>query len=108
METEARELREKATRLAREAQAAGEALELYEKRCPHKWSEARYTPTHYPAYEFPGDEPGTMGVDWRGPVYIPASTTEEWTRECQRCGLVQTTQRVEKEITINRKPQWSN
>jgi len=59
--------------------------------CQHKWGETRYTPEHKEAYTIPGDPPGTMGVDWRGPTDVPAKTTKKWTRQCESCGLTQTT-----------------
>lgn len=65
--------------------------------CRHKWGETRYTPDRREAYTIPGDAPGTMGVDWRGPTDVPAETTKRWTRQCESCGLVQTTERTKKE-----------
>lgn len=55
-------------------------------RCQHRWGETKYTPEHTTAYTTPGDTPGTMGVDFRGPVQVPSRTTDLWTRVCEICG----------------------
>lgn len=65
-----------------------------ERSCGHVWEQIKYDPINYPAHTSPGDPPGTMGVDWRGPTFIPASTTKQWSRTCQKCGKVETTQRT--------------
>ena len=47
-----------------------------------------------------------MGVDWRGPMDVPAETIDRWRRECGECGLVQYTQQVKEEREVRRKPKW--
>lgn len=79
LEEQARSLREQADRIKRD--------------CDHKWGPVEYTPDYQEAYTIPGDPPGTMGVDWQGPVYVPAKTTPKWSRRCLTCGCVQTTER---------------
>jgi hypothetical protein len=66
-------------------------LRSQQNRCQHAWGPTFYKPIHEEAYEIPGDPPGTMGVDWRGPTYVPAKTTPQWERTCKTCGLVQKT-----------------
>jgi hypothetical protein len=68
-----------------------ETLARMENQCQHRWSEAKYTPEHHESYTIPGDEPGTMGVDFRGPMYVPPSETPKWTRTCLECGKIQIT-----------------
>ena len=65
-----------------------------ERACQHDWTDAEYDPDYQDAYTYPGDPPGTMGVDWRGPVHVPAKTTKRWRRTCTKCGLVQSTTKV--------------
>lgn len=67
--------------------------------CQHKWSDPVYDPIYSPAYEIPGDPPGTMGVDWRGPTYVPASSTPRWKRTCSVCGHIEYTTSWKEEVT---------
>jgi len=64
--------------------------ELYniESRCVHNWGKRETKEIHLPGMSFPGDEPGTMGVDFRGPTYVPARTITESTMKCLICGKV--------------------
>lgn len=68
-----------------------------ERDCSHTWGPTEYKPIEHRAYTIPGDAPGTMGVDWRGPCYVPATTEKVWSRTCTKCGKVETTQRTKKE-----------
>ena len=79
--------------------------ELYQIQsvCSHDW-ENKYTPKYNVAYTIPGDPPGTMGVDWRGPTHVPAKTTPMWTRTCKKCGKVETTTRTTSEEVEH--PKW--
>lgn len=77
-------------------------LQSARAECLHKWGETRYTPDRQEAYTAPGDPPGTMGVDWRGPVDVPAKTTKKWTRRCESCGLVQITTRTKEEHALGK------
>lgn len=67
--------------------------EVVEKQCFHTWGAIVYDPIYHKAYTAPGDPPGTMGVDWRGPVHVSAQTIPQWRRQCTKCGFSQTTQR---------------
>jgi hypothetical protein len=62
--------------------------------CFHNWSNPEYIPEHIPSYTILGDEPGTMGVDFRGPTYVPSQTIRRWSRRCRNCGLTQTSERT--------------
>ena len=67
--------------------------------CSHTWKTAEYTPDIREAYTAPGDPPGTMGVDWRGPCSITRKETPKWTRTCKYCGTEETTTQASKEMT---------
>lgn len=102
MEADIAEARRKAEATRRAVETARLALETAENEvqrleasCQHIW-DIKYTPDYREAYTIPGDPPGTMGVDWRGPTYVPAETTKKWTRQCKRCGKLQTTVRTKK------------
>lgn len=79
------------------------ALDQFQKRCSHDWSE-EYDPIHHPGGSDPGDPPGTMGVDRRGPTSWPARTEPRWKRTCRHCGKVEHTTRQAEVVT--RRPQW--
>ena len=74
------------------------ALQGLQSRCPHVWGETRYTPEVHEGYQDQGDPVGTMGVDWRGPCWIPRQEIARWSRRCSECGLVQQTKRTRDEI----------
>jgi|SRR3989344_191682 len=106
MKPEARNLRDLVDKLKVQFQTAERNLENYERVCTHRFSETVYDPIKHKAYRLPGDPPGTMGVDWRGPMDVPAETIDRWRRECGECGLVQYTQQVKEEREVRRKPKW--
>jgi len=84
-------------------------LRGFEQRCNngnHNWGQPKYDPIHHEAYTSPGDRPGTMGVDWRGPTYVPARTEDRWVRECRDCGLKQTTKYSTKKVTETKIPSF--
>jgi hypothetical protein len=86
-------------RLASELANAKGQLNALQEACRHRghvWGQVQYVPEHHPAYTIPGDPPGTMGVDRRGPCDVPSKTIPRWTRECSDCGLVQTTELTHK------------
>jgi len=83
-------------RLEMELEVAKSRLSKIESECNHDWGETSYTPEYKKAYTIPGDPPGTMGVDWRGPVHVPAETIKKWTRICKRCGKKDVTDRIKK------------
>lgn len=89
----AQEILQKADELEAEAKRLRDTVKLMQRSCQHEWDhpEGKYTPEYTEAYTDPGDPPGTMGVDFRGPVYVPAKTTKKWTRVCKKCGFTQTT-----------------
>ena len=72
-------------RRERDLAAIKSALDYKQRSCQHDWTEPKYTPIVREAYEHPGDPPGTMGVDWRGPVWVPRQEDPRWTRECKKC-----------------------
>lgn len=82
---------------------AEDQLTQYQKTCPHNFT-VTYDPIYHKAYTIPGDPPGTMGVDWRGPTHVPAETEDRWKRECPKCGLVEYTQRTRTEE--KKTPEW--
>jgi len=104
MNDQARRLRESAAEAKEKYNNADAKLENYIKRCQHNFSETVYEPIYTPRYTSPGDPPGTMGIDWRGPVFVPSKTEDRWKKECSLCGLVRYTQcfnKVEK-----KEPRW--
>lgn len=103
MKPEAAQLRSQVRELETNLSAAQKKLNDYVAACPHKFAET-YDPIRTPRYIIPGDPPGTMGVDWRGPVPVPAEKRDRWKRECLECGLVEYTELVEEKV--NKKPLW--
>lgn len=91
-------IRKKITDLQENLEWARNELKFIEDTCSHSWpKKPEYTPEYQKAYTVPGDPPGTMGVDWRGPVHVPAKTIKRWRRKCIICGKVEITERT-KEI----------
>ena len=66
-----------------------------QKACKHQFGPIRYVPDVTEGFRTHGDPPGTMGIDWQGPMRIPGKTTPKWTRTCPLCELAQTTPRPE-------------
>jgi hypothetical protein len=75
-----------------------ESLRGLQSRCPHVWGATKYTPEIHEGYQDPGDPVGTMGVDWRGPIWVPRQEIPRWSRRCSECGLVQQTERTTDKI----------
>lgn len=69
------------------------------QNCKHEWTKPVADHIYHAGYRIPGDPPGTMGVDWRGPVDVPSKTENRWRRECEICGEVQYTSDTTKEVT---------
>ena len=92
MKSEIDTLRREAEAAERKAKALREQLDAAQRACRHSWGEVRYVPEHHKGYTIPGDPPGTMGVDWRGPCEVPPTTTRRWERTCAACGLAQRTE----------------
>jgi hypothetical protein len=78
-------------------QSLKDRLSRIERSCSHSWGPIQYAPINHSGYQIAGDPPGTMGVDWQGPMWVPSSTTKLWTRTCKVCGKTETTQRTKKE-----------
>jgi hypothetical protein len=91
-------LEQEITRLKADLQEHEASLQGLQSRCIHQWGETRYTPDIREGYQDPGDPVGTMGVDWRGPMYVPRQETPRWSRRCSECGLVQQTERTRDQI----------
>jgi hypothetical protein len=66
-------------------------LDQLRRTCPHKWSPVTNDPIVREGYQDPGDPVGTMGVDWRGPMYVPRQGIKRWKRSCSECGTVEYT-----------------
>jgi hypothetical protein len=67
--------------------------------CQHKWGSTQAAHVYQAAYTIPGDPPGTMGVDWRGPTYVSAKTDKRWKRVCEVCGKEEFTTATDKTVT---------
>lgn len=85
--------------LERRLKAKRDALTHAERICQHQWSEPQPDHIYREGYTDPGDTPGTMGVDFRGPCYIPPQTTKRWKRTCALCGKIEHTSQVTKIVT---------
>ena len=99
MEPKAEKLRREVKTLSQELKNAQKDLTNYVSSCSHEFTEPIYDPINSPAYTCRGDPPGTMGVDWRGPIHVPAKTEKRWRRECGTCGEVQYTGKTDKTYT---------
>jgi len=87
-------IREKMNDQENEKRGVEYQLDNLERNCHHDFTEPEYIPEHHEGYRDPGDPPGTMGVDWRGPSYIPSRTVDKWQHTCKRCGKVEATTNV--------------
>jgi hypothetical protein len=79
-------------------QSKQEALKRIQYSCQHAFGDPKYTPTIIEGHEIPGDPPGTMGVDWRGPMWVSRQETPRWTRTCSKCLLEQETSQTRDEV----------
>ncbi len=95
---DANEARLKVKQAQKELERASACVDMLERECTHKWGEIRYTPIYHKAYTIPGDEPGTMGVDFRGPCYVPSETIKQWSRTCDKCGRTEQTSRTKSKM----------
>jgi hypothetical protein len=64
-------------------------ISCIQRSCSHQYDAVKYDPEIRKGGYFPGDAPGTMGVDWRGPMSIPDQTIPRWSRTCKICGKVE-------------------
>ena len=92
-------------KLRKEIETSAQNLENKKKRllqiereCRHSWGEVTPDHIYHKAYTIPGDPPGTMGVDWRGPCYVPAETEKRWKRVCKICGKVEYTKHTKDKV----------
>ena len=106
MTPEAKKPRDEVSRLENEFNSAKARLEALGRSCRHEWNMTEYCPERIPAHTIPGDPPGTMGVDWRGPCHVPAKIIDHWRRVCQICGRIETTDRADIETTAVKKPRF--
>jgi hypothetical protein len=89
-----KKLRKEIKDLQARLEAKRNSLQQIVKRCRHDWGKTEYVPEHHKAYTLPGDPPGTMGVDRRGPCHVPARTDKKWQRVCKKCGATHFTSRT--------------
>ncbi|MBI4918712.1 hypothetical protein HY837_02190 [archaeon] len=104
MKSEIKQLRDKFERSKKEFDSTKEDLERVVNSCKHQFGKTIPDHIHYPAYTIPGDPPGTMGVDRRGPCYVDAKTEKRWKRICDVCGKVEYTSTVKQKI--EELPEW--
>lgn len=85
-------------------------LDHIQLHCSHVWCEPVKMSKTIPGYEIPGDHPGTMGIDWRNPVYVPSETKVWYERTCQICGKIETTTQTKPtgDVTPVFPSPWSN
>jgi len=83
----------------REQEKFATRIKAIQETCRHTWGEVKYTPDIQEAYTIPGDAPGTMGVDWRGPCYVPRKEIPKWTRVCKHCDKMEVTTKIRQEVT---------
>ena len=74
--------------------------------CKHQFGDPVYDPIVVKGFTHPGDPPGTMGVDWRAPVYVEGSETPRWRQTCSLCGLTEYT--TDTTTVATRHPQFRN
>lgn len=83
--------REQLERLEAQVEEKKRKIRATEDDCIHRWSPTQPAHIYHKAYTIPGDPPGTMGIDWRGPCHVPARTEKRWKRTCNSCGKVEFT-----------------
>jgi len=98
MNVEATQARERAATAKRDLKAAQHALAHIVRSCQHDYTDPVYKPIVQEAYTIPGDAPGTMGVDFRGPCHVPRKETPQWMQTCRICGTTRTTIRTKDEV----------
>ena len=91
MKNDVQEMRRRVQIMEQELSSAHTQLKNYVDNCRHQYTPPVYDPIRHEAYTIPRDEPGTMGVDWRGPIHVDAKIEERWRRECKLCGEVEYT-----------------
>lgn len=94
--SDASNLRQQIADEQRRLERLQQQLKQAEAACEHDWT-VENRPIYHPAYTIPGDPPGTMGVDWRGPCHVDSKTTPRWIRRCSKCKRVEYTTRFKQE-----------
>ncbi len=104
MKTEIKKLREKVEKAKEEYDSAKQSLDNVVNSCSHQFGPTIPDHIYHPAYTIPGDPPGTMGVDRRGPCYVDAKTEKRWKRICDICGKEEYTTRTKQKV--EEFPEW--
>jgi hypothetical protein len=99
MKPEIAKLRNEHEEYKRLAAIAEGRLSQVVRECRHEWTAPVADHIYREGYTIPGDPPGTMGVDWRGPCYVEPKTTHRWKRTCRLCGHVEHTSNTNKHVT---------
>ena len=76
MDRKIKELREDLRTAERAVESIAREIAMEEARCVHDWVEEN-DHIHTKGYQIRGDMPGTMGVDFRGPQWVPGSTIKQ-------------------------------
>ncbi len=105
MEEKARTARERKQRLEEQLQETQRELTRIEASCHHQYR-ITYEPIYHKSHQLPGDPPGTMGIDWRGPVYVPSRTEDRWRRYCGICGKEDYTTHARTEVETKKIPMF--
>lgn len=100
------ELQNEVERRRRELEQSLRKMEAADRQCGHEWGPTVDASVYHPGYTFPGDAPGTMGVDRRGPVHIPSRTEKRWKRVCNKCGKEEFTTRAKENQVVTAMPVW--
>jgi hypothetical protein len=99
MDEQARKIREDFEIASEALRIATVRLRELERDCKHSWGETEPADIYHPAYHFPGDSPGTMGVDRQLPMDVPARTEKRWRRVCKKCGRIEHTLATKDHVT---------
>ena len=100
MDSTIEQMRREVATAESQLQSLKDRLERKVRECKmsgHNWGPVKYEPIETKGYQTQGDPPGTMGVDWQGPMWIEPTCTKQWSRTCNICGHKETTQSTRKE-----------
>jgi len=95
------EIQREIDELSQQLKANHAKLSQIQFTCRHEWGTVVYDPEVREAYTDPGDPPGTMGIDWRGPFHYPRQETPRWKRTCAKCGKTEITTRTDEKVTTS-------
>lgn len=95
---EVRQLEREVEEAERVKVGAENRIKYLQRQCVHDWGEVMYDQVVREAFTSPGDPPGTMGIDWRGPTYHPREERRRWKRVCRKCGLMEYTERTQEKV----------